>query len=172
MLVTPHVMAGAAIGKLVRRPWIAYPAALASHLALDVVPHLDSHGLFGAAGGHLTPGEAAAAALDTTAAIALVLWTTRGQPERRAMLFAGFLGAVIDLLDNVPPWNAWLRALPGAAAASDFHHGIQHNVAPSRWVLGFGTQAAVVGVALAVICRPGNGKRGRAEGSAGRSVGA
>jgi hypothetical protein len=39
MLITPHCVAGATLGKLVGRPLIAIPLAVASHYALDLVPH-------------------------------------------------------------------------------------------------------------------------------------
>ena len=54
MMATPHMVAGAAIGRLLRRPWLAYPAAFVSHFLLDIVPHIDSHALFGADHGGLT----------------------------------------------------------------------------------------------------------------------
>jgi len=38
MVATPHLVAGAAIGKLFRRPWLAYPLAFGSHFLLDFVP--------------------------------------------------------------------------------------------------------------------------------------
>jgi hypothetical protein len=48
MLLVPHAAAGAALGKWFRSPWIAVPLALAIHFVLDMLPHIDSHGLFGA----------------------------------------------------------------------------------------------------------------------------
>jgi hypothetical protein len=39
VLVTNHVLAGAAIGALVKRPGAALALGVASHLAMDVIPH-------------------------------------------------------------------------------------------------------------------------------------
>ena len=39
MTATNHVLTGALIGSLVTNPLIALPLALASHLALDMIPH-------------------------------------------------------------------------------------------------------------------------------------
>lgn len=39
MLVTNHVLAGAAIGALTRRPGVALGLGVASHLAMDAMPH-------------------------------------------------------------------------------------------------------------------------------------
>ena len=154
MLATPHAIAGAAIGKGLRRPWLALPAALASHFLLDWTPHLDTHALFGAATGGPTRAESLGALADTIVATALVLWAIRRQRLRRLMLASAFCAVAIDLIDNVPPWSAWFRAWPGTAWISAFHHGTQHNVTPAQWPLGFGVQILVVGVALWVILRP------------------
>ncbi len=35
MLATPHMCAGAALGAILRRPWLTWPAAFASHFLLD-----------------------------------------------------------------------------------------------------------------------------------------
>ena len=145
------MMAGAAIGKALRRPWLALPAAFASHLLLDVTPHLDSHALFGADGTGPTRPVVALTALDILLGIVLVLWAVGRQPGRRLMLWAAFLAVVIDLVDNVPPWNAWFRAWPVGARISSLHHGIQHNVTPAEWPLGVGTQIALVAAALWVL---------------------
>lgn len=39
MLTTPHAVTGAAIAVLMPSPWIALPAAVASHFVLDHIPH-------------------------------------------------------------------------------------------------------------------------------------
>lgn len=151
MLATPHIMIGAAVGKVIRRPWLALPVAFMSHFALDFIPHLDSHRLFGITGGGLTRGEVAMAALDMLFGIALVMWAVGRQPGRKLMLLTAFLGIVIDLVDNVPPWGSWFRAWPGTSSLSVFHHAHQHNVVPAQWPVGFGTQIAVTVLALWIV---------------------
>ncbi len=39
MTATNHVLTGAVVATYVHNPWIALPVALASHFALDMVPH-------------------------------------------------------------------------------------------------------------------------------------
>ena len=39
MLTTPHAVTGAAIGALMPSPWLVVPVAVASHFALDHIPH-------------------------------------------------------------------------------------------------------------------------------------
>ena len=133
MRAASHMVTGAAIGKVTRRLWIALPVAFLSHFVLDFIPHLDSHAMFGVKGGGPTRGEATMAALDALIGIALVIWAVDRQPGRRTMLLAAFLGIVIDLVDNVPPWSHWFRAWPVTSWLSVFHHAHQHNVTPAQW---------------------------------------
>jgi len=151
MLATPHMITGAAIGKVTRRLWIALPVAFVSHFALDFIPHLDSHGLFGIKGGGPTHAEAAMAILDTVVGIALVLWAVGRQPGRRTMILAALFAAVIDLADNVPPWGPYFQAWPGTAWLSAFHHGHSHGLTAEHWLLGLSTQIAVTAIALWIV---------------------
>jgi len=41
MLYTPHFLVGAAILKYIPNPVVGLPLALASHIALDLIPHND-----------------------------------------------------------------------------------------------------------------------------------
>jgi hypothetical protein len=154
MLATPHMLAGAAIGKVLRRPYLALPAAFASHFVLDAVPHLDSHALFGVPHGGPTAPEAIMAVVDVVVGVALVLWLSAGQSGRGLVIWAAFFGIVTDLLDNVPGVNTLFHELPGALSFSAFHHDLQHNVTPAQWPLGVSTQLVVVAVAIWVLRKP------------------
>lgn len=153
------MLAGAAIGKVLRRPWLAWPAAFLSHFLLDYVPHLDSHALFGRPTG-VTGPEVTMGIIDGVVGIVLVLWLAHGQPARRAMLGAATFAIVMDVFDNALPWGAWFHAWPGTAWLSAFHHGFQHNLTPAQWPLGVLTQGAVMALALWVCLR---GRIARAE---------
>ena len=151
MMALPHMLAGAAIGKLVRRPWVAYPAALASHFVLDVVPHLDPHGMFGAPRGGLTVSEATVSGADFVLAAVLITWLAWRQPERGVILGAAFCAIIIDLVNNVPPWGHWFRMGRYTGGISTWHHGIQHNLKPDQWPLGISTQLVVCALSLWAI---------------------
>jgi len=151
MIGTPHMLTGAAIGKLTRRPHLALPIAFASHFLLDAIPHMDERALFGVAGGRVTLGEVSMAVVDIVGGIALVLWAVGHQPHRRTMLWAAFAAVVIDLIDNVPPLRGWFRAWSLTSPLSAFHHGIQLGMARSQWAVGLGTQIAVIILALWVL---------------------
>ena len=153
MIATPHILAGAAIARTAGKPWLAWPAAFASHFLLDYIPHLDSHALYGVPQGGPTGPEAAVAVADFVLGAALVTWLVWRRADRRLVLVGALLGIAIDLVDNVPALGPWLRVWPGTAWLGAWHHGIQHNVTPAQWPLGVGTQVAVVAIALVVIKR-------------------
>lgn len=150
MMATPHMVAGAAIGRVLRRPWLAYPAAFASHFLLDIVPHLDTHALFGVKYGGPTRLEAAGGIADFLVGTLIVGLVSRRRPDRRVMLGGALFGILIDLVEYVPPFGPWLQHWAGASWLTGFHHGIQHNLTPPHWPLGAGTQVAVLALGLAV----------------------
>jgi hypothetical protein len=168
MTATPHILAGAAIGRGLRRPWLAWPAAFGSHFLLDFTPHLDDHALFGVQGGGVTPAEAASGILNFALGWVLVGWLVRRRPDRRIVLGGAFFAIVIDIIDHIPRLNHWFASSAGTAWLSDFHHGCQHNVTPAQWPLGIGTQLALVGLAVWFLLRTGQGRR---DGPAGRRTG-
>jgi hypothetical protein len=154
MMATPHMVAGAAVGRLLRRPWLAYPAAFASHFLLDFVPHIDSHGLFGADHGGPTRLEAASGVTDFLVGALIVGLVAARHPGRRVMIGSAFFAILMDLAEYVPPFGPWFRSWAGAAWLTGFHHRIQHNLTPAHWELGAATQVAVLGLGLA-ICLAG-----------------
>ncbi len=149
MMATPHLLVGAALGRAVQRPWLAYPAALASHLLLDMVPHLDAHSLFGVPRGGPTRLEAATAVADFAAGSVLVgalAWRAR----RRSMILAALSAVLIDLVEYVPPVGPWFQQWPAAAGLVRLHHAVQHSVTLAHWPLGLVPQLVVAGSAIGV----------------------
>ncbi|MBD3291387.1 MAG: hypothetical protein GF393_00575 [Armatimonadia bacterium] len=153
MMATPHLLVGAAAGRILhRRPWAAISVAFASHLVLDATPHLDSNDLYGSATGWTGP-EVSIAVTDFLLGCAVSLIVSRGQLWRRTALWAAFSAIVLDLVNTIPPVGPWFVAWPGTAWLDRFHHGIQPDVSPDNLLLGFGTQAAVIAVGLWVLLR-------------------
>ena len=155
MMATPHMMAGAVIGKFSRRAWLAWPLAFLSHFLLDITPHLDAHNLFGVANGRPTAPEALMAIADFAVGAAVVTWLAWRRPNRRAVLGAALFAILIDLVEYVPPFAFWFPRWPGARALADFHHAFQANVPRNRYSLGIATQVAAMALALLYLLRPG-----------------
>jgi hypothetical protein len=151
MMATPHMLAGAAIGRGLRRPWLAWPVAFGTHFLLDFAPHLDEHAMFGVEHGGPTPVEATAAILNFVLGLVLVGWLVWRRPDRRVMLGGAIFAILIDVIENIPALGPWLMAWPGTAWLTEFHHAFQRNVITSQWLLGIGTQVAVVVLSLALL---------------------
>jgi hypothetical protein len=157
VLLTNHVLSGALIGAVARRPLPAFAVGVASHFALDAVPH------WGDWGSRRRFLRVAVADGLTSLAAAGVLAAT-SPAERRMAVLAGMAGAALPDLDK--PTVMWLGWSPFPATVIRFHGRIQHE-APGRvhWELlaaGVLTTAALLALRG---CRPT--ARGAA-GSAGR----
>ena len=125
MLVTNHVAAGAAIGAVLhRRPALAFAVGVASHLAMDCLPHWglprvpESHDRF-----------LEVAKKDGLAGLAAVAVLTGPAKGLRTGVLAGIAGAT--LLDVDKPARHFFDRNPVPAPIQDFHERIQRE-APHR----------------------------------------
>ena len=139
MLLTNHVLSGAVIGAVVRRPVPAFVLGVASHFALDAVPHWgDWQG---------DPGRFLRVAVpDGLAALAAMAALAAAAPrQRRLAVTAAMFGAALPDADK--PTRLWFGFSPFPAAVGEFHGRIQDE-APGR----FPFEAAVAGTfALAAV---------------------
>jgi hypothetical protein len=119
MLVTNHVLAGAAIGALSKRPAVALGLGVVSHVAMDVIPHWGlPHGK-----GMDDPEFIRVAYRDGfsgLAAMGVVLALAKG---RRVPVVAGMVGAA--LLDVDKPSKHFFGFSPFPARVDKFHGDIQ-----------------------------------------------
>jgi hypothetical protein len=122
MLVTNHVLSGAIIGAVIRRPVPAFALGVASHFALDMVPHWggirDQRKFLQIA---VPDGLIGLAVIGTMAAIA--------PPERRLTVLAGMAGAALPDLDK--PSRLFFGRSPFPRAWDRLHHSVQRE-APGR----------------------------------------
>ena len=159
VLLINHVLSGAVIGALARRPESAFAAGVASHFALDAVPHW---GKWGSRRRFLQ--VAVPDGLVSLAAMAAI--TALAPAERRPGVLAGMTGAALPDIDK--PTKLYLGWTPFPRAVDRFHQHIQRE-APGRAhveLLAAGTLALA---ALTVLrdWRPTAGRRPTA-GSSGR----
>ncbi len=139
MLVTNHVLSGALIGAACPGPASAFAAGVASHFALDMVPHwgdveFDEMVPIGVRDG-----------LTGLAAMALVHVVT--PPERRLRVLAGMSGAAFPDLDK--PSMLFFGRSPFPSWFDRFHMAIQRESRdrmPQEFVVGAALlTAALVG---------------------------
>ncbi len=120
MLVTNHVLSGAVIGTVVRRPVPAFALAVASHFALDATPHW---GKFGRGRRYLR-----VAVSDGLVGLAVMGTITALAPrERRPAVLAGMAGAALPDLDK--PSRLFFGRSPFPPAVDHFHGKIQREAA-------------------------------------------
>jgi hypothetical protein len=157
VLLTNHVLSGALIGALARRPLPAFAAGVASHFVLDAVPHWGDWGSrrrflrVAVADGLVSLAVAGAVAAATPS-------------ERRPAVLAGMAGAALPDLDK--PTRLWFGWSPFPAAVDRFHSRIQREA----WHRGYVEVLAAAGLtpaALAALRRWG-GPPKQVAGTAGR----
>jgi hypothetical protein len=145
MLLTNHVLSGALIGAVVRRPVPAFVLGVASHFALDAVPHW---------GPFRERRELLRVAVPDglTALTALTLLAKAAPPHRRLALTAAMLGAALPDADK--PVTLVFGRSPFPAAVGRFHGAIQDE-APHRFPHEAALAATFALVAVAAIRRYG-----------------
>jgi hypothetical protein len=143
MLVTNHVLSGALIGGAVRRPAPAFVLGVASHFALDMMPHW---GKWGSRHRFLRvavpDGLTGLAAIGAFAALA--------PPDRRLAVLAGMAGAALPDIDK--PSRIWFNRSPFPRAVDVFHTVIQRE-APGRAHYELAAAAVLGTAALALLRR-------------------
>jgi hypothetical protein len=118
MLITNHVLSGAAIGAVARCPAQAFALGAASHFALDSVPHW----------GRWRDRKQfmRVAVPDGLAGLAIMTTVTASAPAgRRLTMLAAMAGAALPDIDK--PFRIFLGFSPFPAAVDRFHRAIQRE---------------------------------------------
>jgi hypothetical protein len=125
MLVTNHVLSGALIGALTGRPDAAFTAGVASHFALDSIPHL---------GDWASQRQFLSVAVpDGLTGLAIMAGLTAATPpSRRLSVLAGMAGAALPDIDK--PTRLFFGKSPWPAAVDRFHAVIQNEDRGRVWV--------------------------------------
>jgi hypothetical protein len=119
VLVTNHVLSGAVIGAVTRRPAVAFALGVVSHFALDAVPHWgdwgDEKDLF-----------MRVAVRDGLTGLAVMgALTALAEPPARVAVLAGMAGAALPDLDK--PSVVFFGRSPFPRVVDKFHSGIQRE---------------------------------------------
>lgn len=140
MLVTNHVLSGAAIGHAVRSVPLAFAVGVASHLALDAVPHW---------GGRPIEEVMPVAVADGLTGLVVMTATTLGTDRhRRLRVLAGMAGAA--LLDLDKPSRVFLGSSPFPDVVDALHARVQRESPrrmPQELLVGLGGLLVVAALA-------------------------
>jgi hypothetical protein len=143
MLITNHVLSGAAIGAAARGPVQAFALGVASHFALDAVPHWGDwrdrqHFMHTAVRDGLT-------------GLAVMGTMTAAAPAgRRLTMLAGMAGAALPDIDK--PCRIFLGFSPFPPPVDWFHSVIQHE-SQRRFPVEVAAGAVFTGAAVALLSR-------------------
>jgi hypothetical protein len=151
VLLTNHVLSGALIGALSRRPVPAFAAGVVSHFVVDAIPHW---GKWGSRSQFLRvavpDGLVSLATMGTFAAVS--------PPGRRLTVLAGMAGAALPDIDK--PTLLWFGWSPWPGPVDRFHGGIQRESSRRAYVellaaCAFGGAAVIAVRRPAPPVRPG-----------------
>ena len=137
MLFTNHMLAGALLGRVVRKPGAAFAAGLASHVVMDVLPHW----------GRWDEAELLRVArVDGLVALALSTGAVAGAGGTRSSTIAAMAGA--GLLDLDKPGRHFVGRSPFPRVVDRWHAWIQVDAERrTRWwaeAVAAGTLAAAL----------------------------
>jgi hypothetical protein len=145
MLVTNHVLSGAVIGAVTRRPAAAFALGFVSHFALDAVPH------WGNFGGRQQFMRVAVP--DGLAGLAVMGAMTALAPrDARVAVLAGMAGAALPDLDK--PAVIFFGRSPFPRLVDKIHARVQHE-APHRFKYEAAVGVALCAVAVRLLRGPG-----------------
>lgn len=145
MILSVHFLAGAALSRVIPEPALLAPAAMALHLALDVLPHWEYDFM-------RTSKKRAAAkiAIDIALGLLVVALMLRGtSPSHYALvLFGGFFGILPDGITFLYLVSK-KKLFPRFTRMHIFFHTliIPENEHPPAW-LGIITQSAAIAISL------------------------
>jgi len=143
VLLTNHVLSGALIGGLIRRPADAFAVGVASHFVLDTVPHWGKWG-----GKRMFLRIAVPDGLISLATMGI--FAAVSPPDRRLAVVAGMAGAALPDIDK--PTRLWFGWSPFPVAVDRFHARIQDE-ARGRAPIELAAAGAFAAAALIVLRR-------------------
>lgn len=147
MILTPHIIAGAALATRIHNPILLAASALALHHMLDMIPHWDYD--------ILSSKKLAVLKIGIDMAIAIILmivliWNLSPR-EQILMLYGGFFGILPDGL-------LFLNIISGRKLFARFvrfhdfwHHLIIKKDKKPPLILGFATQIITISISLLIL---------------------
>lgn len=149
MLALNHILAGAAIGSQTENIPVVVGLAIASHLAMDFLPHIDE-GTEMTKGGLKPVTKYYLAAMDVFASIFIIVLVLMARPQlHKTPVAIGALAALfIDLVVAVPFYEPWVAKTRPFSYIYDFHDRIHMPLKRFKYSWGIPLQIVFVGICL------------------------
>lgn len=151
MLLTPHVVVGAAISYKTGNIYLGGLAAFASHFVFDAIPHFDKGTLHGGKSDKsrsLDAVDYSMIAVDAPLLLITFFLFLKYFGWNWLVIAGMFFSALPDLLDNVPWWRFQTRKLffwrPFYYLHSAYHLAVPKKI----WYIGFIAQALFIALAI------------------------
>ena len=147
MMATTHILTGAAVAKVLRRPQWAWPGAFLSYFVLDALPHVNPEQYFS------YPAKGLVALVDVCIGLALVTWLLRGQQYRGVMVGGVVVVLLVGIVTNASHLLLWFSRLV-----------LHPLILGTNHLVGMTMQVVVFGAAVVILLR-GRGDGGEAAGN-------
>ena len=132
MLFTAHALSGSAIGGLVSNAYIALPAGVLMHFALDAIPHYDTTD-----GGKFTQRQIILIGSDLCIGLTVFSFIGIKYNLNFDSVIAGIVGGVLpDIISQAPPIKSWVEKYKIGRRYQKFHTNIQKKkISPGPGIL-------------------------------------
>ncbi len=151
MLTTPHVLVGAAVGVTTGNPIAGFAAGVVSHIVLDAIPHTDPGTWRMDEPYPFTPnaGEWALGIADLFVAFYTFVYLSGQAPLIAPGPIAAVAGSLVpDVIGLSPLFYPPLIKTTFMQRYIAFMKRFERTARPEQWILGFVTQAIVIGGAV------------------------
>lgn len=147
MIATNHALAGLIIGEYIHNPALAFGAGVLSHIVLDEIPHFDFDRFL------KKKWQFNFAIGVDLVLFGILIIIFLPKMTLTPSIIAGVLGALsLDLIDNVPFWQNWMRETKFGKIIRSIHEGIHHTPPYHLWYVAlFIELSTTVGLIFWVI---------------------
>ena len=137
MMATTHILAGAAVARLLRHPRWAWPGAFVSYFVLEAIPHVNIEQYLA------YPQRGWASLVDVCVGLMVFALLARGKSDARLMIGGVAIVLLVGITKNASLLLLWFSRL---TAHPLFPH--------ASHIVGVLTQLAVLAWAISVLRRP------------------
>lgn len=153
MIITPHLLAGAAIATATTTSYpLAFLIGFLSHFVLDAIPHVDPGTFFNPQKNENQSWPLwiyIYAASEFVIIWAIVIFLFQNRPDFDIIITGGIGGITVDILDNHP--CRFIRTWPFFKQIHWLHKKFHFELPASQWYLGIPTQIIIIGVCLWIL---------------------
>jgi len=151
MLLTPHILVGAAIGTVFSSWPPVVVCAFLSHFLLDAIPHTEGCTFTSEKDDSPTKTDWIVAGIDITFVIVILSYLLWNRTDYFLPIVGGIFASITDFIDNVPLWNIYTRKLPVFRQIHQIHQYVHYELSPKYWPIGVLTQLIITILMIGIL---------------------